>query len=64
VLALRSEAVIVPAAIIGDYSLFKPMIIRYGEPIQMDGFRSQSEVDSSEQVTAEIMKAINRLKEE
>jgi 1-acyl-sn-glycerol-3-phosphate acyltransferase len=64
VLALRSEAVIVPAAIIGNYSLFNPMIIRYGEPIKMDEFRSQSDGDSSEQVTAEIMKAINRLKQE
>lgn len=63
VLALRSDAVIVPAAIIGDYSLFKPMIIRYGEPIQMDAFRMQTDGDSSEQVTEEIMKAINRLKQ-
>jgi 1-acyl-sn-glycerol-3-phosphate acyltransferase len=61
-LALRSEAVIVPAAIIGNYKPFRQMLIRYGTPIKLDAFRQNNDADAAEKVTALIMQAIENLK--
>jgi 1-acyl-sn-glycerol-3-phosphate acyltransferase len=61
-IALRSQAVVVPAAIVGQYKLFQPMKIRYGKPIDLTPYRAADfEGDAAEQVTALIMQHIQQL---
>lgn len=63
VIALRAQAKIVPAAIVGEYKLFRKMIIRYGEPIDVAQFEQQvpPEQDAAELLTEKIMYEINQL---
>jgi 1-acyl-sn-glycerol-3-phosphate acyltransferase len=58
-LALRSGAKILPVAIIGEYKLFRPMKVIYGEPF--DAAAAVAHLPSSEQgdvLTEKIMNAI------
>ena len=60
VMALRSDAVIVPAAIIGNYKLFRKMKVVYGKPIRATDFGPEREAE----LTDSIMSSIRRLIEE
>ncbi|MYL48449.1 1-acyl-sn-glycerol-3-phosphate acyltransferase [Halobacillus litoralis] len=57
--ALRSEAAIVPCAIIGPYKKFKTLKVVYGEPIDMTEYREQKA--SAQVVTDRIMEEIRQL---
>lgn len=57
--ALRSEAEIVPCAIIGPYRKFKRLKVVYGEPIDMTEFRQEKV--SAQVVTDRIMEEIRQL---
>ncbi|WP_067725421.1 lysophospholipid acyltransferase family protein [Oceanobacillus damuensis] len=59
--ALRSEAAIIPCAIIGPYKAFKKVKVVYGKPMNMEEHRASK---SSPQETAEaIMQEIKYLQE-
>jgi 1-acyl-sn-glycerol-3-phosphate acyltransferase len=57
--ALRSEADVVPCAIIGPYKSLKTLKVVYGKPIAMDEMRAVKA--SAEQVTELIMSEIDKL---
>ncbi|WP_071459984.1 lysophospholipid acyltransferase family protein [Bacillus massilinigeriensis] len=60
--ALRSNANIVPCAIIGPYKAFRRLKIVYGEPISFEDLRSRKA--SAEEATERIMNEIRKLIEE
>ncbi len=62
-IALRSGAVIVPTAIVGNYKLFRKTIVYYGEPIFLDQYPVQEAEDSLTYVTDIIMGRVNELLE-
>ncbi|WP_066060933.1 lysophospholipid acyltransferase family protein [Neobacillus soli] len=57
--ALRSEAVVLPCAVIGPYKSFRKLKVVYGKPIAMDVMRSTKA--STEEVTELIMSEIAKL---
>ncbi|MFC7060469.1 lysophospholipid acyltransferase family protein [Halobacillus seohaensis] len=57
--ALRSNAAIVPCAIIGPYRKFKPLKVVYGEPLDMQSYRDEKA--SAQVVTDYIMEEIRQL---
>ncbi|KHF40356.1 lysophospholipid acyltransferase family protein [Halalkalibacter okhensis] len=57
--ALRTDAVVVPCAIIGPYQRFKPLKLVYGSPIDFSGLRENKA--SAEEATAVIMAEIKKL---
>lgn len=57
--ALRSNAHVVPCAIIGSYKAFTRIKVVYGKPINMDELRKNKV--SAEQATEAIMKEIQNL---
>ncbi|WP_407268713.1 lysophospholipid acyltransferase family protein [Radiobacillus sp. PE A8.2] len=57
--AVRSEAYIVPCAIIGPYKLFQPLKIVYGKPMDMQAYRENKA--SAKEVTDAIMNEIKIL---
>jgi len=57
--ALRTEAMVVPCAIIGPYKSFKRLKVVYGKPIAMDEMRKAKA--SAEDVTELIMSEIHKL---
>lgn len=63
--ALRSQAVVIPVAVIGPYRLFRKTRIIYGPPIDLSSYR---EVKSNSAILAEvsslIMEHIRRLNKE
>lgn len=60
-IAVRSGAVIVPAAIIGNYKLFRKMVVCYGEPIDLTAIIDEASPDMLDQVTEAIMSRIREL---
>jgi 1-acyl-sn-glycerol-3-phosphate acyltransferase len=60
--ALRTEASVVPCAIIGPYKSFRKLKVVYGEPIDLDELRKEKA--SAELVTELIMSKIDKLKKE
>ncbi|MED3571837.1 lysophospholipid acyltransferase family protein [Cytobacillus praedii] len=60
--ALRTEAAIVPCAIIGPYKAFKKLKVVYGKPINMESLRERKA--SAEETTEVIMDEIRRLIDE
>jgi 1-acyl-sn-glycerol-3-phosphate acyltransferase len=60
-IALRSGAAIVPAAIIGHYKLFRKMKVRYGQPMDLSAFINDSSSDVLERLTEAIMANIREL---
>ncbi|KKB37954.1 lysophospholipid acyltransferase family protein [Bacillus thermotolerans] len=60
--ALRTDAQVVPCAIVGPYKVFRKLKVVYGSPIDMEELRSRKA--SAEEVTEVIMSHIRRLKEE
>lgn len=57
--ALRSDAQVVPCAVIGPYKSFKKLKIVYGSPIRMDEMKQAKA--SAEEVTELIMEEIHKL---
>ncbi|MCA1009482.1 lysophospholipid acyltransferase family protein [Halobacillus halophilus] len=57
--ALRSEAYIVPCAIVGPYKKFQRLKVVYGEPIDMSRYREEKA--SAQVVTDRIMEEIRKL---
>ncbi|KMK76458.1 lysophospholipid acyltransferase family protein [Alkalihalobacillus pseudalcaliphilus] len=57
--ALRSDAVIIPCAVIGPYKKFNPVKMVYGEPIDFSTYREQK--INAEQATEIIMNEIQKL---
>ncbi|EWG10825.1 lysophospholipid acyltransferase family protein [Cytobacillus firmus] len=60
--ALRSEAHVVPCAIIGPYKAFSKLKVVYGKPIDMKELRERKA--SAEETTDKIMSEIRKLIEE
>lgn len=58
--ALRSEATVVPCAIIGSYKGFGRLIVAYGKPIDMDYYRKQK--ISAKEMSEVIMEEIKNIK--
>lgn len=58
--ALKSGAVVIPVAIIGNYKLFRPMLVRYGEPVDLSEYNGGSAEDL-EKATEKIMSAIREM---
>jgi 1-acyl-sn-glycerol-3-phosphate acyltransferase len=57
--ALRSNASVVPCAIIGPYKSFKKLKVIYGKPIPMEEMKQEKA--SAEEVTELIMEEIHKL---
>ncbi|MCL6571338.1 MAG: 1-acyl-sn-glycerol-3-phosphate acyltransferase [Bacillus sp. (in: Bacteria)] len=57
--ALKSEALVVPCAVIGTYKRFQKLKVIYGKPIEMGEMRKAKA--SAEQVTELIMSEIHKL---
>ncbi len=60
--ALRTEATVIPCAIIGPYKRSKPLKLVYGKPIDFSQLREEKA--SADEATAHIMKHIGLLLEE
>lgn len=60
-IAMRSDAVIVPAAIVGSYKLFRKTYIYYGEPINLQEAIEENAEDMLEAVTEVMMSRIRDL---
>lgn len=57
--ALRTDAQVIPAAIMGEYKRFKPLTVVYGEPIDMAPLRENK--ISAQEATDKIMESIQKL---
>ncbi|XHU85410.1 1-acyl-sn-glycerol-3-phosphate acyltransferase [Peribacillus muralis] len=57
--ALRSDAVIIPCAILGPYKLLSPLKVVYGPPIPFNEYREQK--ISADEATKIIMNQIGKL---
>ncbi|MFD0711134.1 lysophospholipid acyltransferase family protein [Paenibacillus sp. GCM10027626] len=60
-IAMRSNATIIPVAIIGNYRLFRKMKIRYGQPIDLSAFIQDSSSDVLDRVTDAVMTEIREM---
>jgi 1-acyl-sn-glycerol-3-phosphate acyltransferase len=59
-LAIRTNAIVIPTAIIGEYRLFRRMKIVFGEPIDLDEYKNGTS-ESLEKATDRIMEGIRKL---
>lgn len=62
-MAIRAKAQVVPVAIVGDYRIFRKMIVVYGAPIDMAPFIEQGTTESMEAATELIMSRIRQMVE-
>ncbi|MBS4030739.1 MAG: 1-acyl-sn-glycerol-3-phosphate acyltransferase [Clostridiales bacterium] len=63
-IALKSEAPVIPVAIIGPYRLFKPIQVKIGEPLEFTEYYGQkAKAEQLEQIAAAIMANIGRLRQ-
>ena len=62
-LAIKSKAVVIPVAIVGNYRLFQKMVIIYGKPIDLSEYEPGSS-DQLEAATEKIMSSIRKMIEE
>lgn len=61
--ALKSQAQVIPVAIVGPYRLFRPIKIVYGEPIDLTRLReAKSSADTLKETTDLIMEHIKALR--
>lgn len=60
--ALRSDAAIVPVAIVGNYKLFRKVRVIYGEPLDLAKYKENPSPDNVDLLTAELMNKIAELK--
>lgn len=60
--ALRSDAVVIPVAVIGPYRLFGKLTVVYGEPLDLSEFKKEKvSAEDLDQATNKIMGAIQNL---
>lgn len=63
--ALKSQAEVVPVAIIGPYRLFRPITIVYGKPLDLSAYReAKTNSETLKSVTELIMAEIRSLHEQ
>ncbi|MDQ0088137.1 1-acyl-sn-glycerol-3-phosphate acyltransferase [Paenibacillus anaericanus] len=60
--ALRTNAVVIPVAIIGNYKLFRKVRVIYGAPVDLSKVKDIPDSDPVELATQEIMSRIAELK--
>lgn len=60
-MALRSGAVVVPVAIVGDYKLFRKVRAVYGSPIDLQAFGDQNASEAADRATEAIMARIGEM---
>lgn len=60
-LALKSDATVIPVAIVGKYDLFRSMKIVYGRPVDLSEFAKGASSEELERATEKIMTAIREL---
>lgn len=60
--ALRSDAAVIPVAIIGTYKLFRKLRVVYGPPVDLTEFKENGGPDAAERATERIMASIAELK--
>jgi len=60
--ALRSGATVVPAAIIGDYKLFRKVKIIYGAPVDLSRFEGEKSPEALDAATEIIMSKIHEMR--
>ncbi|WP_027964477.1 lysophospholipid acyltransferase family protein [Halalkalibacillus halophilus] len=60
--AMRSNAQVIPCAIIGSYNFFKPLYVIYGKPIDFQSLKGDKQ--NARMVTDEIMENIQSLLDE
>lgn len=60
--ALRSDAAIVPVAIVGNYKLFRKVRVIYGEPLDLTKYKENPAPENVDLLTAELMNKIAELK--
>lgn len=60
--ALRSDAVVIPVAIIGNYKMFKKTKVVYGSPVDLAPFKDKDVPDAIERATDLIMSRIAELR--
>jgi 1-acyl-sn-glycerol-3-phosphate acyltransferase len=59
-LALKSGAIVIPAAIVGGYRLFRQMTLIYGKPVDISEFAEMGST-GIEQATTRIMETIREM---
>ncbi|WP_248925402.1 lysophospholipid acyltransferase family protein [Paenibacillus hamazuiensis] len=62
-LALKANATVIPAAIIGNYAPFRQVVIVYGKPLDLSEF-ADGGADALEKATDKIMSTIRAMKAE
>ncbi|CAM3317096.1 MULTISPECIES: lysophospholipid acyltransferase family protein [Paenibacillus] len=60
--ALRSGATVIPAAIIGDYKLFRKVKIIYGAPVDLSRFEGDKSPEALDAATEIIMSKIHEMR--
>lgn len=60
--ALRSGATVIPAAIIGDYKLFRKVKIIYGAPVDLSSFEGDKSPEALDAATEVIMAKIHEMR--
>lgn len=60
--ALRSDATVIPVAIIGNYKLFRKTRVVYGAPVDLEAFKALKGAEAAEQATEKIMAQISELR--
>lgn len=60
--ALRSDATVIPAAIIGGYKPFRKTKIIYGAPIDISAYKDNKTPEALDEATALIMSRIHEMK--
>ncbi|MDH6671848.1 lysophospholipid acyltransferase family protein [Paenibacillus glucanolyticus] len=60
--ALRSGATVIPAAIIGDYKLFRKVKIIYGAPVDLSQFEGDKSPEALDAATGMIMAKIHEMR--
>ncbi|GIP37493.1 1-acyl-sn-glycerol-3-phosphate acyltransferase [Paenibacillus sp. J31TS4] len=59
-LALKSNATVIPVAVVGDYTLFRKMRVYYGKPIDLSPYKEGGS-DQLEAATEAIMQTIRAM---
>ena len=63
--ALKSDAIIIPAGITGNYKLFSKVRVNYGKPFNIDEYKGKRvRTEELSKITSDIMSEVERLIEE
>jgi 1-acyl-sn-glycerol-3-phosphate acyltransferase len=60
-MAIRSKALVVPVALVGEYRPFRKMLAVYGTPIDINPYAEQGTTESMEEATELIMSRIREM---